>query len=176
MELNPDKIYRLAKEKEDENWDFRSFLKGCNDLTIDSIVHDLVKRVTSKIDCTKCGNCCVNIHPTLDNKDIKKMSKSLSISPESFNKEYVRIDRKGQYILNQTPCPFLKNKKCTHYEARPSDCVSYPHLHKKEFIFRLMGVIDNTFICPIVFNVYEALKKELRSDFDDYLDQIEDYW
>jgi hypothetical protein len=32
-------------------------------------------------------------------------------------------------------------------------------LNKDEFVFRLMGVIGNYEICPIVFNVYEMLKR-----------------
>lgn len=30
METDLNKIKKLSKKKEDENWDFRSFLKGCN--------------------------------------------------------------------------------------------------------------------------------------------------
>lgn len=44
-------------------------------------------------------------------------------------------------------------------------------------IFRLINIIENTSICPIVFNVYEELKKEVWNnpefydleDFDDYI-------
>ena len=42
-----------------------------------------------------------------------------------------------------------------------ADCRSYPHLHKKEIISRLMGVVFNCSVCPIVFNVYEQMKLEL---------------
>jgi len=30
METDLNKIRKLSKEKEDENWEFRSFLKGCD--------------------------------------------------------------------------------------------------------------------------------------------------
>jgi len=43
-------------------------------------------------------------------------------------------------------------------------------LHKKEFVFRLWGVVDNCSICPIVFNVYEHLKDKLWYSGDDWFE------
>jgi uncharacterized protein len=64
--------------------------------------------------------------------------------------------------FKNSPCPFLENKKCTVYNQRPTDCKSYPHLQKKNFTTRLLGVMDNYSICPIVFNVFEDLKQALK--------------
>ncbi|GAI19918.1 unnamed protein product, partial [marine sediment metagenome] len=52
METDLSKIRKLSKEKEDENWEFRSFLKGCDiaEEKIDSIVHKLYQKVSSEID------------------------------------------------------------------------------------------------------------------------------
>lgn len=33
--------------------------------------------------------------------------------------------------------------------------------NKEDFVFRLIGVVGNYDVCPIVFNVYEQLKAEL---------------
>ena len=52
------KIKEIAKEKEDENWKFRTFLKR-HDMPLeqmDSMVHRLYERVSSGIDCTACLN------------------------------------------------------------------------------------------------------------------------
>jgi uncharacterized protein len=53
METDINKIRKLSKEKEDENWEFRSFLKGCDisEEKIDLIVYELYKKVSSEIDC-----------------------------------------------------------------------------------------------------------------------------
>ena len=45
--------------------------------------------------------------------------------------------------------------------VRVADCRSYPHLHKKDMASRLLGVIENAAVCPIVFGVLERLKAEL---------------
>jgi Fe-S-cluster containining protein len=105
------------------------------------------------------------MQPILKKKDIRKLSKSLNITPDQFKTKYVDKDEDGDNILNQLPCPFLNDNKCTQYDSRPVDCESYPHLHKKDFVFRLIGVVNNYSICPIVFNVYEALKNRLKSEF-----------
>ena len=70
-------------------------------------------------------------------------------------------EENDKFKFNSLPCPFLEDNKCNNYANRPEDCESYPHLSKDKFIFRLMGVIEYYSICPIVFNVYEKLKKDL---------------
>lgn len=53
-------IKASSKKKKDENWVFRTYLKG-SDLSpgkIDRIVHELYKQISSQIDCKTCGNQC----------------------------------------------------------------------------------------------------------------------
>jgi len=116
------------------------------------------------------GYSTEKLQPILKKKDIDKLSKSLNIKPDQFITKYVDKDEAGESRLNQLPCPFLKENKCTQYGSRPADCASYPHLHKKDFVFRLIGIVNNYSICPIVFNVYEALKSKFKSEFIHFLD------
>ena len=46
---------------------------------------------------------------------------------------------------------------------RPNDCRSYPHLHKPEFVFRLIQAVSNCSVCPISYNVFELLKQEIHA-------------
>lgn len=165
VEIDLEKIKIIGKQKEDENWKFRSYLKGLDieEEELDKIVHKINDDVTSQIDCTKCANCCKVFDPVLDEEDVTKLSSSLNLNIDEFKKAYLVESReeKDCYNFNKVPCPFLKDNKCSVYENRPKVCESYPHLHKDEFWTRLMGVVQNYSICPIVFNVYEQLKKEM---------------
>ena len=175
LETDIKRIEKLAAEKDDQNWRFRCFLKGA-DLEIeelDAIVHTLNKEVSAKIDCQSCGNCCRVMHPILKPKDIKRLASHRSVSQDEFEEQHLVKDEDDDLTFRETPCPFLSNNSCTVYAERPDDCRSYPHLHKKGFIIRLWGVVDNCSVCPIVFNVYELLKDELHkkgveSFFEDY--------
>jgi uncharacterized protein len=157
-------ISSLAKQKDDENWRFRSFLKACDkpDEEIDAIVQDLYRRISSEIDCQQCANCCKQLQPVLTQQDIADFSQNVELPVNEFKTKYlVKTETPGEFCFKMMPCPFLKNNLCTHYEHRPLDCKSFPHLHKPDFTFRLLNVIGNYSICPIVFNVYENLKSEL---------------
>ena len=107
METDSKKIKKLAKEKEDENWRFRTFLKVYDINNLDSIVHKLFRQFSKTIDCTTCGNCCKEIKPSFKKTDIEKLSKSLNITPDKFITNYVEKDEDGENVLKQTPCPWI---------------------------------------------------------------------
>ena len=158
-------IEKVAREKNDENWEFRSFLKQL-DIEIeklDAIVHRIKDEVCAQIDCTQCANCCKHVRVTLDEDDISRFALGLKIPEDELRKKYLIQDPNDptKYKLSALPCQFLSGNRCTNYECRPKSCASYPHLHKDQFVFRLWGVVQNYSCCPIVFNVYEELKGHL---------------
>ena len=164
IETDLEKIKKLAKERDDENWEFRAFLKWCRipTKTIDSIVHRIYKQVSAQIDCKTCANCCKEIGPYFTDEDIEKFSRVLGMSSSEFYQTYLtETDEPGEYKTQKLPCPFLKDDRCLYYSHRPESCASYPHLHKSFFTSRLISVVLNYSICPVVFNVYEQLKNEL---------------
>lgn len=164
IETDLNKIKKLLLENEDENWKFISFLKTCDipSEKIDSIVHRLYKNISSGIDCKTCANCCKEMRPVLNIEDIQKHSIGLHLSVSQFKIKYLTKDGDSEnYIFNTKHCPFLKANLCSNYAFRPENCKSYPYLHNSDFSFRLINVIVNFSVCPIVFNVYESLKDEI---------------
>ena len=177
METDLNRIKQLSEEKEDENWQFRAFLKG-SDMPlqkIDRMVHRFHEQVSSQMDCTNCANCCKEIGVALDQEDIERLSKGLGVSMVQFKEQYlVQAEESDEFVFKERPCPLLKDNRCSYYEYRPKECRSYPHLHKNDFVFRLTGVIQNSSICPIVFNVYEYLKAEMWHMQDlEYFDDLD---
>jgi uncharacterized protein len=163
LELDLKKIKLLSEQNEEKNWRFRSFLKFRDDLRIDNIVDRLYREISENIDCTQCGNCCRELKPLITKKEAKLIANFLNVHENIFLQQHTEFDHDEKKLrLRETPCSFLKENKCTIYECRPSDCRSFPHMHKKEFTSRLIMVLQNYSICPIVFNVYEQLKIDLR--------------
>ena len=155
IEIDPARIQRLSQEHEDENWEFRSWLRQNATDDIDGIVKALSQRYFALIDCTECGNCCRCLQAEFKKNELVSIAKTLGQSLEAFEKQYMSEGR-----LNP-PCPMLDGKLCSIYENRPEVCRSYPHLEQPDFTARLMGVIANVAICPIAFNAFEELKAKL---------------
>jgi hypothetical protein len=82
------------------------------------------------------------------------------VANHQFRADHVR-EEAGELLFARTPCPLLDGTRCSVYRDRPKDCRAYPHLHKKQMTTRLLGVLENARVCPIVFNVLERLKAEL---------------
>ncbi|MFA6292504.1 MAG: YkgJ family cysteine cluster protein [Victivallales bacterium] len=158
------KIRYYGKKNESKNLEFRSFLKwlDMDESEIDSIVHEINKEMADKIDCKSCANCCKEMTPVVSESEILRISERLGMSKEEFIREYLKQDDEDDFLINRKPCPFLKGNLCQIYDDRPEDCRSFPHLHKEEILSRLLGVVYNCSICPIVFNVYERLKERFR--------------
>jgi Fe-S-cluster containining protein len=162
------KIKLLGERNERQNYQFRVFLKN-SDLAsaeIDGMVHEIYDHVRQQIDCTECANCCIQITPLLDEKDITRFIKKLDMDAAEFKSRYLQEVKayadKSTYEFRELPCPFLLNNRCSNYQNRPSQCRAYPYLHRKDFTSRLLSVIDNYSMCPIVFNVFELLKNNFR--------------
>ena len=170
----PDKLKKAFNKVEEENWTFRTFLKGTEPKDLDKLVNKLHHTLFKEIDCKECQNCCKSIVPTLTNKDISRISKVLGMTFEEFKNNYLKEDE-DQWIINSNPCPFLTTGGCSIYDSRPRTCMEYPHTDKKEVVHRLYNIIGNCEICPVVFEIIERLKMVYKREFNKYNKDIS-YW
>ena len=178
MQSKYEDLGNLAKDKEDENWEFRRFLKfhDMSDDELDQLVFRITDEVSSTIECTSCGRCCKELKPVLPQEDQERLATRLNLTVEQLREKYLRYsdtdDERG-WRMKASPCPFHKDNKCIVYEDRPQNCRDYPYLHESGFSYRTIGMIERTFTCPIVFTVMEELKKALEFGAGDFAD---DYW
>lgn len=143
-----------------ENKTFFARLRKKKPKNLDKIVHELHDEVFQEMDCLDCANCCKSISPTLYDKDVERLAKHFKLKPSQFVDQYLYIDDEGDYVFQQTPCPFLLNDNyCMAYESRPKACREYPHTDRKRFHQILNLTLKNTEVCPAVFDVVEKLKK-----------------
>jgi Fe-S-cluster containining protein len=157
-------IEQYAAKKEDENWRFRTFVKHRLDMEddeLDALVQETTNAVWSRIDCTQCANCCRSLQVMVDGADIARLATRLKLTEQEFNRRYVEFDANGESYFASSPCPFLKDNVCSVYEDRPKACHDFPYLHEPGFRTRMIMMIENTALCPIVYNTCEQLKSKL---------------
>ncbi len=139
------KAYKRILEKGDKN----KMLKA---------LPALHEEAFSKIDCLSCANCCKNYSPRFKNPDIKRIAKSLRLKEGELVDKYLRLDTDGDYVVKQSPCPFLgEDNMCSIYEDRPSDCRRYPYTDEDVFLKRIPLTLKNTTVCPAAFEVMQKL-------------------
>lgn len=151
-------IAQFAKDHEHENERFKEFVKEFNDEAIDNTVKELDARVSPTISCTDCGNCCKSLMVCLNEGEADALSNHLQQSREEFDTKYLEKGSNGMMIMNQMPCHFLSDNKCTIYEYRFEGCKEFPALHLPHFKRRLFTTFMHYDRCPIIFNVVEELK------------------
>ena len=155
IEIDLSTIQQLSQDRDDENWEFRSWLKQYAPDDIDDLVKTLSRKYFALIDCTQCGNCCQSLHVEFEKNELCAIAKTFGQSIEAFQNKLMSEGKVNP------PCPMLNGKLCSIYENRPEVCRSFLHLEQREFTSRLIGVIDNVAICPIAFNAFEELKAKL---------------
>ncbi len=172
LETDIKTIKRLTKVKEDENLSFRSFLKSgdISSQKIDLIAHKIYEQIITRIDCKTCANCCKVSETLLSEQDIAVLAAHLKLSQTEFEAQHVVNNEDGKKKLAKTPCFFLRGNVCSIYDSRPAECRSFPHIQDKSLLPRLIRLIHNCEVCPVVFNLYEELKKEIWSMNDSFED------
>lgn len=160
-------IRRYSRHNEAEDYRFGAFVKHHLNLSndeLDTMVRDTTDGVWDQIDCTTCGHCCRSLQIVVDDKDIQRLATRLSLTLKQFTKRYVQVAEDRTKHFASSSCPFLgADNCCSVYEDRPQACRDFPYLHAERFRQRTLTMIENTAVCPIVFNVWQALKHRFGS-------------
>ncbi len=174
--MEPEKLRDAFHKVEEENWQFRSFLKGRDEAEIDKLIHDMNQELFMQINCIACSNCCKLTSTVLNERDITRIAGHLNLSADDFCKQYLRGDDDGDLVIKSLPCPFLTPQGCSIYDIRPELCREYPHTNKDDMISRLVNLVNNSVICPVVFEIFERLKEIYKDEFKQYRDELAGFW
>ena len=85
-----------------------------------------------QFECQGSGRCCVSrgeygyVYLTL--KDRRKLAGLFKLSTKEFTRQYCDKDSSGIWKISDftSSCRFLKDKRCQVYEARPTQCRTWP--------------------------------------------------
>ncbi len=150
---------KAARKAQRENQEFYRRLKARTPKDLDNIFQEAHEEVFKKTDCLSCANCCKTTSPVFYERDIDRAAKAARLKPGAFIDKYLRIDEDGDYVLQQTPCPFLgSGNLCSIYASRPQACREYPHTNRKRMYQILDLTCRNTMVCPAVLEITEILQ------------------
>jgi Fe-S-cluster containining protein len=86
-----------------------------------------------RFECQGSGNCCSSrgeygfVFLTLE--DRRRIAKHLGISTTQFTKTYCQKYHGAYHLIEESgrvDCLFLKGKSCSIYQARPTQCRTWP--------------------------------------------------
>jgi uncharacterized protein len=80
--------------------------------------------------CTECGACCTGVGSVrISVQDLENMALYKKMSINDFVEYYV-IRTQGSWVLKEGAlhgdCIFLQDKHCSIYQARPTQCRTFP--------------------------------------------------
>jgi uncharacterized protein len=177
VKVDPTNVEALASQTEEANIRLRQYLKQqdrLSDEQVDQLVQEITDRVWASVDCTTCANCCKKLAIGLTEVEAQRLAARRSLTTEDFCQRFLKPTKDPEdaaeegeanirWHVRGKPCPFLKDNRCTVYENRSGQCRKYPCLHEPDFSFRTLAMIERTFICPIVYQVFEELRAEMVS-------------
>ena len=172
IETDLQQIAQLADQREEENDHFQSFLASQDAASIDARVYALQADISPKIDCRQCGNCCKTLMIEVTQPEADQVAQLLGVDSDQFVAENLEKGIGQRMIMNAIPCRFLEELSCSIYADRFAGCREFPALHLPGFTARYFTTRMHYGRCPIIFNVLEALKKELAFFTPDLPDSV----
>lgn len=156
------KLDNWQKRSADRQKQYKQLLQRADKNKVLKQLPALHEAAFSRVNCLDCAACCKNYSPRFKTPDIKRISKHLGLRESVFIDTYLRLDSDGDYVVKQSPCPFLgADNCCSIYDVRPSDCERFPYTDEDVLLKRPHITLKNSTFCPIVYYVLEGLADKL---------------
>src|SRR6266404_1247822 len=89
IETDLSRIQQLSQEHDEENWEFRSWVKQNAPDNIDGVVKTLSQRYFALIDCRLCANCCRSLSVEFKKPELLSIAQTLGQSIKAFEKQFM---------------------------------------------------------------------------------------
>ena len=160
------KLERYAKMKEEENYEFRTWLKIHADPgDLDERFSRLHNELFAEYDCTRCRNCCKKYKAGIPLEDVESDAQFLGMDTTEFRNRFLQKDLNGEgaYLTMHAPCDFLQEDgNCLLGDHQPQSCKLYPYTDQPDRLGSMYSFLDTITICPVAYEICERLKKEYR--------------
>lgn len=157
----PKELKQLVNKEKKEFSLFFKQLRQMKSGEVNALFHPLHNEAFEQFNCLDCANCCSGISPIILQADIDQIARHLKIKPGDFIQQFLYMDEDGDFVFQQTPCPFLGNDNyCSIYESRPKACREYPHTNHKKMKQILDITEKNCEYCPVVYSIVKTLKNK----------------
>ena len=136
-----------------------------------------------KFKCQGSSNCCVSRgsygYVYLTKKDLQRFSQYFKISTLLFKKKYCQYSD-GYLHLKEVNkngnCIFLKNKRCSVYKARPTQCRTWPFWKENMNAKKWNNDIKN--FCPGIGKgkkySYDQILNKIKKDYKNEINIIKE--
>lgn len=155
-----DELEQLAEEKLEHSFKFRTYLKNHADPDeLDAQFKQLHEKYFAIYDCNKCHNCCIKMRASIPESDLKCDAEHLGLTIDEFKNKYL-VDKpsNNKYETKNCPCDFFDGKECVLGGCKPESCKTFPHTNKANRLASMWSIVDNTSVCPVVYEIIEELK------------------
>ena len=100
--IAPNELAARAKQREDENYAFRTYLKGHADPEeLDAQFLELHNELFADYDCNSCRNCCKEYRGNLSDDDIMKCAEKFNMPPDVAFLEIANLSIAPNFRLRQ---------------------------------------------------------------------------
>ena len=161
--ISPEKVKEASLAKEDENLEFRTFLKiHADEEMLDEQFAALHHELFQGYDCSQCRNCCKEYVGSIPWADVRRDARHLKMPYRQFMEKYLtENDQDGIYKTKHVPCDFLnEDNECILGDCKPDNCKKYPYTNQPERLQSLYSVLEAVSVCPVAYEIYERLKQE----------------
>ena len=114
----PRKVKFEAKKRENENIEFRTFLK-CNadEKELDEQFKKLHEELFANYDCSRCRNCCKMYCGSIPEEDLEKDAEYLGITKEELINSYlIKKESENTYVTKHHRVIFWKKTETVSWE------------------------------------------------------------
>ncbi len=100
-------IKKLSEQNQEENFEFRSWLKFHSPKNLDKTVVVFSKKYFTHIDCKSCANCCCSLEFEIKQVGIERIAQETLSSSMEFQNKFFRKNAENATCLNLLAFFFL---------------------------------------------------------------------